>query len=57
MSFRKVFRRDTGEPVRVPEHWLEHRILGAPFVKTAPKRGTKNKDEAADAVKEDKKDA
>ena len=52
-----AYRRDTGEKVRVPAHYFEHPTLGAPFVKTAPKRGTKNKDEAADAVKEDKKDA
>jgi len=29
-----VFRKDTGEKVRVPEHWLEHPTLGAPFSRT-----------------------
>lgn len=30
----KVYRKDTGEIVRVPEHWMEHPILSKPFSKT-----------------------
>lgn len=55
MSFRRVFRRDTGEPVRVPEHWLEHPVLGAPFVQNKPAKkagksaGAEDKKEKEDA--------
>lgn len=29
-----VYRKDTGELVYVPEHWVGHRVLGEPFRKT-----------------------
>lgn len=41
MSLVTVYRRDTGVKVRVPEHWLEHPRLGAPFSKTKPVKGGK----------------
>ena len=34
MALKDAYRKDTGEKVRVPEHWFGHRILGAPFAKT-----------------------
>ena len=29
-----VYRKDTGEKVRVPARWLDHPKLGEPFAKT-----------------------
>lgn len=34
MAKVKAYRKDTGEIVRVPAHWLEHPELGKPFRKT-----------------------
>lgn len=34
MAKVKAYRKDTGEIVRVPEHFLDHPVLGAPFRKT-----------------------
>ena len=34
MAKIKVYRKDTGEIVRVPEHFMDHPVLGAPFRKT-----------------------
>lgn len=31
-----AYRKDTGERVQIPEHWLEHPHLGAPYRKTPP---------------------
>lgn len=31
-----VYRKDTGERVYVPEHWVGHKVLGRQFRKTAP---------------------
>lgn len=31
---KDAYRKETGDKVRIPEHWLEHRLLGAPFAKT-----------------------
>ena len=52
-----AYRKDTGEKVRVPEHWFGHRILGAPFAKTPVQRArdaasTKSPAPAGDAPKE-----
>jgi hypothetical protein len=31
-----AYRKDTGEEVRIPEHFLDHPELGKPFRKTRP---------------------
>lgn len=31
-----VYRKDTGEKVYVPEHWVGHKTLGKQFRKTPP---------------------
>jgi hypothetical protein len=49
MAKVKVYRKDTGEIVRVPEHWIGHPTLGEPFRKT-PSQKTRDlaKQEAAE---------
>lgn len=42
-----AYRKDTGEKVYVPEHWIGHPRLGKPFNKTPRQK-------AADAQKTDK---
>lgn len=34
MAKIKVYRKDTGEIVYVPEHWMDHPVLKDPFRKT-----------------------
>lgn len=34
MALIDAYRKDTGEKVRVPEHWIDHPTLGKPFRKT-----------------------
>jgi hypothetical protein len=34
MAKIKVYRKDTGEIVRVPEHWMDNPSLSKPFRKT-----------------------
>lgn len=34
-----VFRKDTGQRVWIPEHWVGHPTLGKPFRKTPPSGG------------------
>ena len=29
-----VYRKDNGERVQVPDHWMDHKILSKPFRKT-----------------------
>jgi len=36
MALVTAYRKDTGERVSVPEHWLGHKRLGKPFRKTPP---------------------
>lgn len=31
-----AYRRDSGAKVRIPEHWLDHKVLGAPYTRTRP---------------------
>lgn len=31
-----AYRRDSGAKVRIPEHWLDHKVLGAPYSRTRP---------------------
>lgn len=33
-----AYRKDTGEKVRIPEHWIGHPTLGKPFSKTPAQR-------------------
>ena len=34
MAIIDAYRTDTGEKVRIPEHWIGHPKLGKPFRKT-----------------------
>ena len=38
MAKIKVYRKDTGEKVRVPAHWMDHPSLSKPFRKTPMQR-------------------
>jgi hypothetical protein len=38
-----VYRKDNGEKVQVPDHWVGHPRLGKPFRKTPPQPATVNK--------------
>lgn len=44
----KVYRKDTGEIVYVPEHWLDHPVLSQPFRKT-PSEKAKDLEKQAQA--------
>jgi hypothetical protein len=33
-----AYRKDTGEKVVIPEHWLDHDVLSKPFNKTPRQR-------------------
>lgn len=37
MAIIQVFRKDTGEKVSVPEHWLDHPEFGKPFTRSLAK--------------------
>ena len=37
MAHVTAYRKKTGEKVRVPAHWLDHKVLGKPFTKNPPK--------------------
>lgn len=39
MALITAYRSSDGTKVRIPEHWLGHKVLGRPFRKTKP---TKN---------------
>lgn len=50
MAKVKAYRKDTGEIVRVPEHWIGHPTLGKPFRKTPSQKSrdlAREADEAA----------
>ena len=34
MALIDAYRKDTGEKVRIPGHWIDHPELGRPFAKT-----------------------
>lgn len=40
MAFLTVYRKDNGEKVQVPEHWMDHKTLSKPFRKTPPSTKT-----------------
>jgi len=48
-----VYRKDTGERVQVPEHWVGHKTLGKPFRKTPPTSKTTQVQEPAPAAGDD----
>jgi hypothetical protein len=49
-----AYRKDTGEKVRIPEHFLGHPVLGEPFQKTRPRpTATEGADDAPDTPAED----
>lgn len=61
MALIRAYRTDTGDKVWIPEHWLEHPRLGAPFALTpqqkaadraAGKSRPATKTQAAEATKE-----
>ena len=37
MAIIQAFRKDSGEKVQIPEHWLDHTKFGEPFTRTLPK--------------------
>lgn len=43
MALIKAYRKDTGEKVRIPEHWLGHPRLGGLFRETPSSRAVKEK--------------
>ena len=53
-KFVKVYRKDTGEQVRVPDEWLDHPVLREPFTRTAPSAAVapSGTEKAATAAKE-----
>lgn len=50
-EFIKVYRKDTGEVVYVPEHWMSHPVLSEPFRKT-PTQKAKEAEKQAEAEAE-----
>lgn len=48
MAFIDAYRKDTGEKVRIPEHWIGHPELGKPFRKTPQQKARDNENQAAD---------
>lgn len=47
MAKIKVYRKDTGDIVHVPAHWMDHPVLSAPFRKTPRQRAREAGQEAA----------
>lgn len=47
MALIAAYRKDNGTKVHIPEHWLDHPVLGKPFSKT-PRQ--KAEDQAAEAA-------
>lgn len=43
MALIDAYRKDTGDKVRIPEHWLTHRRLGEPFAKTPRQKAADRK--------------
>lgn len=51
MQFIDVWRKDNGEKVVVPKHWMDDPELGKPFTTTEPKAEPAAAKKAADAAK------
>lgn len=45
-----AYRKDTGEKVRIPEHYLTHPTLGEPFTTTEPSTVQAEPDVTSDAT-------
>lgn len=43
MALKDAYRKDTGEKVRIPEHWFDHPTLGKPFSKTPSQKARDSK--------------
>lgn len=43
MPLIDAYRRDTGEKVRIPAHWLDHPTLRGPFAKTPSQKARDSK--------------
>lgn len=43
MPLIDAYRRDTGEKVRIPAHWLDHPTLREPFAKTPSQKARDSK--------------
>jgi len=54
MAKINAYRKDTGEKVRIPEHWIGHPKLGEPFTTTAPRAATPATTKAADGAAKEK---
>ena len=40
-----AYRKDNGRAVEIPEHWIGHPVLGAPFSPTPPTAGSTEPEE------------
>lgn len=47
MALIDAYRKDTGDKVRIPGHWIGHPTLGAPFAKTPRQKAVETKAAAA----------
>ena len=45
-----VYRKDTGELVHVPAHWMDNKTLSKPFRKTPPTSGGNTPPPASKAI-------
>lgn len=52
-----VYRKDTGEKVRIPARWINHPRLGEPFAKTPRQRAAERKSKPSTADKGETTDA
>lgn len=51
MALIDAYRKDTGQKVRIPAHWIGHPRLGEPFSKTPSQRAREaNTNEKAPAA-------
>lgn len=57
MALVMAYRKDTGEKVRVPEHWLAHPVLGGSFSRTKPGRAKAVEVAVSDSKKKESKNA
>ena len=50
MAFVAAYDKRTGVKHSVPEHWLDHPVLGRPFEKTPRQRAAEKKASPADTT-------
>lgn len=53
MAKIKVYRKDTGQIVRVPEHFMDSKVLSAPFRKTPSQKSRDLAKQAREAAEHD----